>query len=317
MPRKLSPHQLNTLRELEPQLQQSAENADADEALQLMKRIQLLFENDRDHHRVLQAKNWYYQCLLEAGQTAEARRGLEAVLLRASANTRTFLEATSLLTVCLLRQGEHERAKQHLALVVADINAIKSTSRRHQFQRRLIDRINDECLLSLIIGRGKEPITATALQTEAIRLIQTKSSDELYELIAASLPSSAPGLLQNTKDRVLLLMPPADRKLLQGPKKAPANREMGEKALRVFKRIGWRAFCDESGPIYKLWREKPAEAFGKITLAAALAKVMAQWHIGVLELGALVLALLMSCGCAEFCDRFKPDGLMIPRSDKQ
>ncbi len=48
-------------------------------------------------------------------------------------------------------------------LVAADINAITSATRRHQFQERLSDRINDECLLSLMIGRGNEQITATAL----------------------------------------------------------------------------------------------------------------------------------------------------------
>jgi hypothetical protein len=51
-------------------------------------------------------------------------------------------------------------------------------------------------------------------------------------------------------------------------------------------------------------------------LAAAIVGAMKEWRIAIPLLAVAGSAALISKGCEVFCDEFKPDGLMIPRSEK-
>lgn len=315
MPKKLSPHQLNMLRDLEPKLRAVVKANKLHEAEALIKRIQALFVNDRDHHRVLVAKNWYYECLVENGRTEEAKAGLEVVRLRANENTRVFLEASSLLAVCCLRLQRIEEAKQLLRLVTQNINAITSNTRRQQFQKRLIQRIEDEVLLSQLIGRNEGELKPAELQAEAIKLLNEKSPEEIYALIGGLMPQSTSYLLQDVRSYAVHLLPAPDQKLLPSSKNLLPKEAIGKKAMAATKRIAWRTFCDPESEVYKLWSQKVPKVFGEGFFTSAFVTTLAQWKIGIPQLAAGVVAIAMRFGCAEFCSLFKPDGLMIPRDE--
>ena len=68
MTTKLSEYVLNRLRYLEPKLKAAGKYSRFDEAQQIAQEIQNLFPNDLNHHRLLQARNWYFQAALEDNQ---------------------------------------------------------------------------------------------------------------------------------------------------------------------------------------------------------------------------------------------------------
>lgn len=316
MKRKLSPNQLDRLRELEPLLQRAVNAGDCGKAEAAAKRIQALFVNDRDHYRVLKAKNWLYECFISSGQTAEAQIGLEAVRLRAKEGTRVYLEATSLLAICYLRSGEIENAKKLLRIVIENINSIQSDARRRQFHKRLLQRIRDEIFLGQLIGRDEGELDPEKIQSEAAKLLQEKSPDEIFRMIGDLMPRGTAGLLRSVEDYAVKLLPPADLKLLMPAQEALSKQAIGEKTLAAVKRIAWRTFCDSESQIYDLWKRKSVTVFSKGYFAAAFVSTLHQWKIGLPTLAAGVLAVAMRFGCAEFCDAFRPEGLMIPRTER-
>lgn len=304
------------LRKLEPQLRAHVKAADLTAVEATIRRIQGLFINDRDHHRVLRAKNWYYQCLLEHGKTEDAKAGLEAVQQRSKEGTRLYLEATALLAVCYLRLQMIDKAKDALRVVVTRINTIGSVVRRHQFQERLLMRIDDEIILSQLIGRNEGTLEPEEMQKDAIRLLQTKSPDELYALIGDLLPASTGFLLGDVRDFATLMLPPCDQKALSAPRDTTPKETIGKKTEAALKRIGWRTLCAPDSSIYKMWKQRIPNVFSEGYFAVAISTTLAQWKIGIPQLGIGILAIAMRYGCQDFCDTFKPEGLMIPQDEK-
>lgn len=304
------------LRKLEPQLRAQVRAADLIGVEATIRRIQALFINDRDHHRVLRAKNWYYQCLLEHGKAEDAKAGLEAVQQRSKVGTRVHLEATALLAVCYLRLQMIDRAKASLRVVVKRLNAIGSETRRRQFQERLLMRIDDELILSQLIGRNEGTLEPEEMQREAVRWHQTKSPEQIYALIGNLLPPSTPFLIDDVRRFATLMLPWADQKALPPPRDAIPKETVGRKTEAALKRIGWRTLCAEDSSIYKMWKERVPKVFSEGYFAVALTTTLAQWRIGIPQLGVGILAIAMRYGCQEFCDTFRPDGLMIPRDEK-
>lgn len=147
MKQKLPDNILHKLRELEPELRLAAKYGNFSEAERIIKTIQSLFVSNRNHFRVLQAKNWFFQSALEDNRIDYAIRGFESVRIRANNNTRTYLEATILLGICHLQKQEIDLAKKHIRESILRINNIVSDERRHQLQKRIIQRIEFECIL--------------------------------------------------------------------------------------------------------------------------------------------------------------------------
>jgi len=315
MPRALTPHQLISMRRFEPQLREALKAENLSLAEDIMKKIQSLFEGDRNHFRLLQAKNWYYEGVLEAGKLEDAKLGLEAVRKRAREGTRVFIEATALLAVCCLRLKKIDEAKKHLRFVIQNINSISSDRRRNQFQKRVIERIDEEFWIGQLVGRNEGVVSAKQIQEDAVKLLREKSPEQIFELIGDAMPSNALPLLKDVKDYAILLLPPPDQKLLEPPKQQIPKAELGKKALAAIKRIGWKAFCHQDSQIYKLWKNRIPKVFNEGYFAVAFTTVLAQWRIGLPQFGAGVVAIVMKYSCEEFCSTFKPEGLMIPRGE--
>jgi hypothetical protein len=315
MAKKLTDHQKEVLREYEPVLERSRRTGDLVSAEKAILTIQAQFLEQRSHFRLLNAKLYYYEVLLDAGKTEDAMKGFESVYLRAGKGTRIYLEASSFLGICALRLKKLDEAKKHIRYVVNNTKHIDSVERRQQFYKRFIDRLEEECVLSQLIGEERGSMDTDEIHLHAIELVK-KSDSELLENIARSLPHQTKAIVSEVRSYSINLVPLTDRKLLPPPRPEIPDSELGRKALAALKRIGWRSFCDKESGLYKLWKDRAPKIFNQGYFASSIVTTLAEWRIGLPQLAAGIVATAMRFGCAEFCTQFKPDGLMIPRSEK-
>lgn len=315
MIQKLPEKTLKQLRELEPKLQRASKYGQFEEAEKLIREIQKLFIHDRNHHRILQAKNWYYQAALENNKIDDAISGFECIRLRAKENTRIYLEATVLLGICYLRKRNIETSKKYIKEAILSINHIQSHKRRNQFQKRIVERIETESILGYLSSKSPIKINSIELHKEAVKLLQTKCDEEIFSEIGSSISKDVLHQIEGIKDYSIKLLPPRDQKLLQ-PLKAPeSDVTFGKKIVETIKRISWRAICDPNSQIYNLWSKQIPEVFDKGYFASAVATTCAQYSIGLPIMAAGVVAIIMKYSAMDFCERFQPKDIMIARNE--
>lgn len=314
---KLSDAHLAILRPLEKELRAAVATAEPDTAIEVAGKIQALFDFDRRHHRLLRAKLWAMEACVDANRLSYAERGLIGVRSLAAPNTRLYLEAGALLAVTLLRQKKSAEAKKVLRDVIANINNITSDRTRHQFQKRLVNRIEEECILAELIGTEEGALDAAEVQEKAVLLIQRSNDDEIYKLIGNSVPVASIRLLSDVRSYSILQLPAPDRKLLPAPEKAEEPKQIGKSTFGVLRRIAWKTFCKSDSAIYKMWSEKIPEVFDKGYFSAAILSTFGDFRIGLPLVASGVLALAMRYSAEEFCELAKPKGLMISNDDKE
>lgn len=314
---KLTQAQLVALRPLEEALRRAVAGAEAETAIEIATRIQALFPNDRKHHRLLRAKLWAYEACIDANRLTYAEVGLIGVRKLADPSTRLYLEASALLAVAFLRQKKVADAKKLIRSVMISINNIASERTRHQFQRRFIERVEEECILAELIGTGEAELNVKEIEDKAILLVQRNSDAEILKFIGNSVPTAGLLLLSEIRTFSIAQLPPPDRELLPSPQKAEEPKNVGRTTFAVLRRIAWKTFCKPDSPIYKLWSKRIPRVFNEGYFAAAVVAALSDFRIGVPMLGSGLAALAMKYSAEEFCELAKPKGLMIGRDEKE
>lgn len=314
---KLSEEQLKALRPLEDELQRAVAAAEPEVAIEAAMRIQTLFGADRSHFRLLRAKLWAYEACLDANRLHYAETGLIGVRRLAGSSTRLSLEAGALLAVTLLRQKKSDEAKKIIRDVISNINNISSDRTRHQFQKRFIERIEEECILTELIGSGDAILDPKEIESKAILLVQRNTDDEILRLIGNSVPSAGILLLSDVRKFSINQLPPPDRKLLPPPEKAAEPKAIGRTTFSLLRRIAWKTFCKPNSPIYKLWSKQVPKVFNEGYFTAAVLTALGDFRIGVPLLASGLSALAMKYTAEEFCEMAKPKSMMISRRDKE
>lgn len=311
---KLTDYQLKKLKPLELELKHAVRSGDTDKAIELATQIQELFPNEwRKHHRLLRAKLWAFESCLDANRISYAQRGFIGIRKLSASNTRLYLEASSLLAVCHLRAKDTSSAKKLIKEVIEKINNISSERTRHQFQKRLIERIEEECILTELIGTNDLNMNVEEIQAKAVLLIQRNSDAEIFKLIGNSVPTASIDLLRDVRTYSLNQLPAPDRKLLPSPEKAEEPKKIGKATFAIIKRIAWKTFCNPDSTIYKLWKKRVPKVFNEGYFSAAIVTTMGDFKIGIPLLASGISALIMKYTAEEFCDLSKPKGLMIDR----
>jgi hypothetical protein len=314
---KLSEAHLAVLRPLEAELKRAVAAGDPDGAIDAASKIQPLFDFDRSHHRLLKAKLWVFESCVDANRLPYAERGLIGVRNRASSTTRLSLEAGALLAVVFLRQKKTSDAKKLIREVIENINNITSDRTRHQFQKRLIERIEEECILAELIGTEDGPMDANEIQDKAVLLLERNSDEELLKLIGNTVPVASVTLLSDVRSYSIARLPPPDRKLLPYPEKVQEPKSIGKAAFAILRRIAWKTVCKKDSPVYKMWSKKIPEVFNQGYFSAAILSTFGDFRIGLPLLASGVTALVMKYSAEEFCELAKPKGLMISSDDKE
>jgi hypothetical protein len=302
---------------MEKELQRAVAQAEPEKAIEVATRIQALFGNDRTHHRLLRAKLWAYESCVDANRLNYAEAGLIGIRKICSRTTRLHLEASGLLAVSLLRQKKAGEAKKIILDVIQNINNITSDRTRHQFQRRFIERVEEECILAEMIGLDEGALNPAEIESKAVLLLQHNSDEEILKFIGNSVPTAAVVLLKDVRSYSLNLLPAPDRKLLPPPTKAEEPKNIGRTTFALLRRIAWKTFCKPSSPIYKLWSQRIPKVFNDGYFSAAVIATLSEYRIGLPLIGSGLAALAMKYSAEEFCALAKPKGLMISRNDKE
>ena len=311
---KLTEYQREKLKPLEGKLKTAVRSGDTEKAIEIAAEIQSLFPDEwRSHHRLLRAKLWAFEACLDANRVTYAKNGFIGIRKLASDNTRLYLEASSLLVVCYLRTKHISEAKNLIKEVIAKINNISSDRTRHQFQKRLIERIEEECILTELIGTNDSPMNVEEVQAKAVLLIQRNSDDEIFKLIGNTVPTASINLLHDVRSYSIKQLPGPDRKMLPSPEKAEQPKKIGKATFAIIKRIVWKTICKPDSSIYKLWKKKVPKIFNEGYFSAAVVATLGDFRIGLPLIASGVTAIIMKYTAEEFCDLSKPKGLMIDR----
>lgn len=308
---------LKKLRPLEQSLREAVARQEPEAAIEAASRIQALFANNRSHHRLLRAKLWAYEACFDANRLAYAESGFIGVRKLSNLGTRLNLEASALLAITYLRQKKKDQAKELIRDVIGNINDIASDRTRQQFQKRFIERVEEECIFAELIGTGEQQLDINEVEAKAIFLVQRSSDDEIYKLIGSSVPIAGVNLLSEVRSFSLLQLPAPDRKLLPPPEKTEEPKSIGRTTFALLRRIAWKTFCKEDSPIYELWSKKSPKVFNEGYFAAAVVTTLGDFRIGLPLLASGLAALAMKYTAEEFCELAKPKGMMIDRGEKE
>jgi len=183
------------------------------------------------------------------------------------------------------------------------------------FRDDYISRIEDECLLSQLVGDRTPQLNRAEVEAKAIELVKRPES-ELLEEIGNAIPKQAQLTLADIVSDTIKLLPVEDQKLLPPPTPELPKSKLGAKGLAMLKRIGWRTFCDEESGIYKTWNSSLPEMLTGGAFITASIHFFQEWKIDAPVIAAGFAATAMKYTCKEFCETFKPEGLMIPQNEK-
>jgi hypothetical protein len=313
-PPKLKDEQKEKLSRLEPALRDAAKKGDYSSAKKIAHDIQNILRPTGHETRLMQSKNWLFEAALEAGEIDTAISGFIGVRKKVFNNTRVFLEATALLAVCLLRKGEIEKAEPLMSYVLRNESVIKSERRRRQFRLNVIQRFEEEATIASFRGKYSEKIDAEELQNEAGKLVQFQNEDEMFTTLGKASPPETKILILRIEEFARKQLPKAEIKYLADPRERVKDEQVGRTVFSSVKRVMYRSLCDPNSDIYKMWFTNGlSAALNKFCLGSIIISVLAGLGIGIKAVAIPVAALIIKFGIEVYCERFKPEGIMIER----
>lgn len=309
---KLTKEIKKELSNLEPKLKRCIKTADFDVAKKYMSEIQKLLKPKGYNSRLMKNKNYFYEVALESGKIEYAISGLTGVRDKVSMGSRMYLEAIALLSICNIRKGDLIVAQKYIDETINKINNITTDELRRNFHKSFLNRIEDEILLNSLKDTAEE-LDVQEVHSKSIELIQTKSIDEIYDILGKCIPDSSVQLLANTQQHNLLLLASPDRLFLPAPISEEKKKLIGKKFSSAVKRVIWKSLCDPKNEIYKAWSQGLSVVHDKKYLTTAVVTMLGNWRIGTSLIAASIVALAIRFGIGVFCEMFEPETIMEQR----
>lgn len=310
-PPKLTETQKRRLKVLEPKLKVAISNRDFPTAKSLVVDLQNLLKPTGHFNRLIQSKNRLYELALEIDKLNIAISGLKSNRAVVNSNTRLYLEATSLLAICYLRQEEIELAKPLIKEVLTNDTVIKSSRTRKQFRIEIIERFNQETALYSLKNKGKEQFSNEELQEEVGKLLMSQNESEIYTTLGKSVPQHTKYLLFEVHQYSLKQLPSAERLALPGPEEKIKDEQVGITVYQSVKRVIYKSLCDKESEIYKIWYTNGMGIIlSKGYISSAVLNCFNNIGIGMKLLSASVIALILKFGLEVYCEKNKPSDLM-------
>lgn len=310
-PPKLTDRQKQRLKVLEPKLKVAISNRDFSTAKSLVADLQALLKPTGHLARLIQSKNRLYELAIEIGEINTAIRGLKSNRTVVNSNTRLYLEATSLLAICYLRQEEIELAKPLIKEVLTNDTVIKSSRTRKQFRVEIVERFNQETALYSLKNKDKEDISKEELQEQVGKILMSQNEEEIYTTLGKSVPQHTKYLLFEVHQYSLKQLPSAERLALPSPEEKIKEKEVGKTVFQSVKRVIYNSLCDKESEIYKIWYTNGMEIIlSKGYISSAVLSCMNNIGIGMKLLSASIVALILKFGLEVYCEKNKPSDLM-------
>lgn len=178
-----------------------------------------------------------------------------------------------------------------------------------------LKRFEEETALSLLKGIGNEPLKADEIQEEAGFLIQNRTEDEILRTIGRTLPNDAIVILLRIHDFSRGQLPLDERKLLPAPEELIKKDQLGRTIFASVKRVLWRSLCDPKSDVYKAWFHSYSLVLDRKYIGSAVSAALLGMSIGIKALAVSFTALIIKMGLEVFCDVYKPEGIMIDKSE--
>ena len=254
---------------------------------------------------------------MEAGRLDVAEAGFVGIRKKTARGTRVHLEATALLAICYLRQNKIEATEPLMAEVLQREKVISSEERRKQFVRRVVGRFHEEAALASLRNSGREVLDAGEVHDQAGELVQSMSEDEILAEVVHALPPSTLALLLKVDRLAKKGLSPKDVKYLPTERQLQEERQLGLTVFGSIKRVLYRSLCDPKSEIYQAWFNQGMmvvldKKYFALVVSAALVNIGAS----VKALAVSATALLIKFGLEVYCERFKPDSVMIALGEK-
>ncbi len=309
---KLTEEIKKELLKLELELKKCIKVADFDMASKYMTSIQNLLKPKGYNSRLMKNKNYFFEVALEAGKLEYAISGLTGVRDKVSTGSRMFLESTAILAICYIRKGDLKKAQTFIDETIRNINNITSDDLRRSFHKSFLNRVDNEVLLNSLKDTA-ESLDVDEVHGKSIELIQTKTEDEIYEILGTCIPDSVIKLLATSQKHNLLLISTSDRICLPPPISEQKKKVIGMKVSSAIKRVVWKSLCDPDNEIYKAWSQGLSIVHDKKYISGAIVCTLANWKIGTSLMAASICALAIRFGVGVFCEIFEPETIMEQR----
>ena len=196
-----------------------------------------------------------------------------------------------------------------------NINNIKSPTRREQFHKRLIERLEEESILVGLVDQSGQPLELNEVNDQAVKLVMTKSENQIYLEMGRAIPQKSVDILADIRDTYTYRLPAPDRKMLPPPIAGDNKEALGKRASSALKRVAWRAICSPDSEIYKAWSQGLSIVYDKKYIAGAIVASFNSVNISVVMIAASAAALAIKFGAEVFCETFSPKSMMIDKKD--
>jgi hypothetical protein len=310
----LSRIQKEKLDRLQPVLKKAAQKGDIQVAKEIVFDLKDILTNSGRQTKLLELKCYLFEAYMESGDLDFAITGFIGIRQKLNKNTRTNLEATSLLAICYLRKSDIDSAEPLIKEVLQNDKVIKSEFRRVEFRKKIIERFDEEGTLFAIKDSGYDDLDPEEIQREAGFVLQRLNEDEIFIKIGENVPSNAIGILFRVDDFSKKQLSTAERKRLSSPKEALNNEKVGKTLFSSVKRTMYKSICDPESDIYKTWFNDGLKlVLNKNYLGIAVTSVFLGLGIGIKSLAIYIAALILKFGIEVYCDKYRPEGIMEMR----
>ncbi len=292
-------------------------NGNIERAKIILNELEYILKAYLHEARILENYLKLYEVEMELWHLSVAKKGFEYIRGNANKNTRLYLEATTLLAVCYLREKNIDMAEPYMAEVLKNDSIIKSENKRFEFRRAVIERFDQEGALAALsesISHSELP-SEKVVHKEAIEILkQGLTEDELREMLGASVPQAVKDYLFRVDRISKNLLTFDQRKMLPSPKEVIKNKSLGLILFGGFKRRIYKYICDEKSDVYQAWLKDGIDSIlDKGYLASIVVTALTDLRIGAGALAVRVTAFIMNQGITNFCNNNKPRPLMALR----
>ena len=228
---RLTKEQKDKLHKLEADLTLAMMSHNFSRAINAINEAHRLLKPLGQNCRLAVIKCRYCEFLINEQKEQDAILTLNGIRQILNKTTRGYLEATALLAICHLRQGEIVTAKTLMKEVLSNDSVIKSDFQRRQFQKIIIQRFDEETVLAnLKVDWITEKIDAQKLVNDSGELLYKSggNEDSLHEMIGEQTPVKVKQMLYEIEVYSQKQLPHKDTLMLPSPDRFQKNRETGK-----------------------------------------------------------------------------------------
>lgn len=317
---RLSKEQKEKLHKLEADLTSATMSHNFSRARNAINEAHRLLKPLGQNCRLAVIKCRYCEFLINEQKEQDAILILNGIRQILNKTTRGYLEATALLAICYLRQGEIVTAKPFMKEVLSNDSVIKSDFQRRQFQKIILQRFDEETVIAALRNDSlTEKIDANELLQKAGYLLYESggNEDNLNEMIGEQTPIIVKQMLYDIEVYSQKQLPYKDTLMLPSPDRFQKNRETGKIVGDAIKKSLHKCLCDPECETHQMFVKFGFNSvLNKLTLPLAISTCLYDLKMGLLSLAIPVTALVIKLGIDTYCELYPFDSIMEQRKSK-